>query len=99
MGVILVLQSTRQLPSTDPDTSEKKADALKNAVPADVPTKADFGDTSIPLAIPTSTVVTPPRFPLTPGQSVKTSEYNGRWLTVSKKQNLAVTIIPKVCKK
>jgi hypothetical protein len=98
MGAILVLQSSRHLPSTDTynrDTSEKRAEAPKKAVPAAVSTKADSGDTSNPLAIHTSTVVTPPRFPL----PVKTSEYNGFWLTISKKRNLAVTIIPKVCKR
>jgi hypothetical protein len=101
MDAILVLQSSRHLPSIytyDPDTSEKKVEAPQKAVPAAVPTKADTGDTSNPLAIPTNTVVTPPRFPLTPGKSVKTSEYNSFWLTVSKRLNLAVTIIPKVCK-
>jgi hypothetical protein len=75
MGAILVLQSSRHLPSIDtydPNTSEKKVGAPQKAVPTAVPTKADSGNTSNPLAIPTSTVVTPPRFPLTPGQSVKT---------------------------
>jgi hypothetical protein len=105
MGAILVLQlvlqSRRHLPLTDTydrETSKKEAEAPKKAVPAAVPTKADPRNTSNPLAIPTSPVVTPPRFPLISGQSVKTGEYDGFWLTVSKKHNLAVTIIPKVCK-